>query len=444
MKKFVRIISLLMVLVMCISAAACGNGGDDTSMNNDKIVDSRTKVGDRITLGKYEQDGDVSAKEDIVWIVLKVEEGRALLISEKCLTYSGFHDAYEEFGWIDSDIRDRLNADFYNAAFSDEEKALIEEVTVSNDENYIFALGGSENSKDKVFLLSLDEAKELLDESTVKGVPTEFVKKTADLTHGKSNCNWWLRTQGQTAMKAVAVSYNGTINYSGLRGDIAEAGVRPCVWYKTETNAVPEAVPFTLDKIGEAAVGDKVVMGKYDADANESNGAEDIVWTVAAEENGKKLLVADKVLDAFEYNSSIDESVNWNSCTLRIWLSGAFMRKAFSEAEIARISAVSLGAPAVNGVEVDKSFSHVFVLSGEELVKYFPDREDRMVEPTKTAEANGVYTDPLYGTCDYWVREAGTTAGNGAYVYYYGDVNAAGALARSTYIGVRPALWVLP
>ena len=101
MKKFVRIISLLMVLVMCISAAACGNGGDDTSMNNDKIVDSRTKVGDRITLGKYEQDGDVSAKEDIVWIVLKVEEGRALLISEKCLTYSGFHDAYEEFGWTD-------------------------------------------------------------------------------------------------------------------------------------------------------------------------------------------------------------------------------------------------------------------------------------------------------------------------------------------------------
>ena len=82
--------------------------------------------------------------------------------------------------------------------------------------------------------------------------------------------------------------------------------------------------------------------------------------------------------------------------------------------------------------------------AAEELAKYFPEREDRMVAPTKTAVANGVYADPIYGTCDYWVREAGTTAGNGAYAYYYGEINEVGALARSTYIGVRPAMWILP
>ena len=444
MKNFIRIICAVLVLLTCVSAIACGKGDNSDMNNGNPVADTRTKVGDKITLGKYEQDGNNSAKEDIVWTVLKVEEGRALLISEKCLGYTKFHNAYEEFCWADSDLRRWLNTDFYNEAFSDEEKALIEEQKLETAENYMFTNGGDDASKDNVFLLSLEEAKALLDEDTVKGVPTELLKKTATLTHGKASCNWWLRTRGQTAMKAAAVGYNGDINYSGFRGDIAEAGVRPCVWYKVETNAAPTVVPYTLEQIGSAKVGDKVVMGRYDADANEENGAEDIIWTVAAEENGKKLLVADKVLDAFTYNSAVDNSVNWNSCTLKIWLSGAFLRKAFNEAEIAKISSVKLGAPAVNGVEVPESYSHVFVLSAEELVKYFPNREDRMAEPTKTAVANGVYADPIYGTCDYWVREAGTTAGNGAYVYYYGDVNATGALARSTFIGIRPAMWILP
>ena len=86
----------------------------------------------------------------------------------------------------------------------------------------------------------------------------------------------------------------------------------------------------------------------------------------------------------------------------------------------------------------------MFILSAEELLKYFPDRESRMITPTAKAVESGVYTDPIYGTCDYWVREAGTTEGNGAYVYYYGDVNEAGALARSTFLGVRPAMWIMP
>ena len=99
-----------------------------------------------------------------------------------------------------------------------------------------------------MFLLSLEEAKELLDESTVTGVPTEAVKKTADLTHGTKSCNWWLRTQGSTNMKAVVVGYNGVINFPGLRGDIAEAGVRPCVWYKTETNAEPAVKVLAFER----------------------------------------------------------------------------------------------------------------------------------------------------------------------------------------------------
>jgi uncharacterized lipoprotein YehR (DUF1307 family) len=253
MKIFVKIISILAVLVMCISAAACGDKGDETSMNNPVVnPESGVKVGDKITLGKYEQNGDMASKEDIVWTVVKVEEGRALLLSDYCLTYSGFHGKNEAFTWVDSDMRYNLNNDFFGAAFSDEEKALIDEVVIENGENYVFALGGDIDSKDRVFLLSMEEAKELLDEATVTGKPTQFVKNTSKMTHGSASCNWWLRTSGSTDKKAVVVGYNDVINIPGLRGDIAEAGVRPALWYKTEINAEKVAAPLTLAELASA------------------------------------------------------------------------------------------------------------------------------------------------------------------------------------------------
>ena len=50
MKKFLRMISILMMLVICISAVSCGGEGDDTTMNDPQVnVDPRTKVGDKIT-----------------------------------------------------------------------------------------------------------------------------------------------------------------------------------------------------------------------------------------------------------------------------------------------------------------------------------------------------------------------------------------------------------
>ena len=207
MRKFVRIISILMMIIICISAVSCGGEGDETTMNDPQTnVNVGTKVGDKITLGSYEQNGDASAKEPITWTVIKVEEGRALLLADYCLSHTKFHEAYEEFTWEDCDMRDKLNKDFYLTAFTEEEKALIDNVTLDNGENYIFAVGEGNDTKDSVFLLSLEEARELLTEDIIKGVPTEALKKSADLTHGKTSCNWWLRTQGSTAATVQLIS----------------------------------------------------------------------------------------------------------------------------------------------------------------------------------------------------------------------------------------------
>ena len=59
MKLFAKILSALLVLIMCISAVGCGGDGKDEAMKNDNPAvsnDTRTKVGDKIILGKYSSD----------------------------------------------------------------------------------------------------------------------------------------------------------------------------------------------------------------------------------------------------------------------------------------------------------------------------------------------------------------------------------------------------
>ena len=83
-------------------------------------------VGDIIPLGRYEQDGDDTEKEDIQWIVVSVEtDGKAVLISKDCLAIHENNDKT----WQDSIVRKWLNEDFYNEAFSETEKSLVNSET---------------------------------------------------------------------------------------------------------------------------------------------------------------------------------------------------------------------------------------------------------------------------------------------------------------------------
>lgn len=112
-----------------------------TSLRNEVLMSS--DWGRDIYLGKYfNADPDVASH--IEWLVIKREEGMALVVSESAQEYLPF-DTGGNSAWTNSSLRSWLNGEFYQSAFTDEEKALI--VSAGN--------GGSE---DKVFLLSCDEA----------------------------------------------------------------------------------------------------------------------------------------------------------------------------------------------------------------------------------------------------------------------------------------------
>lgn len=112
-----------------------------SSLRNEVLKSS--DWGSDIYLGKY-YNADPNIASPIEWRVVKREESRALVVAESALEYLPF-DTYGNSAWENSSLRSWLNGEFYQSAFTDEEKALI-------------VSAGNADSEDKVFLLSCDEA----------------------------------------------------------------------------------------------------------------------------------------------------------------------------------------------------------------------------------------------------------------------------------------------
>lgn len=120
---------------------------------------------DHIIFGHYEIDGSNNGVEGIKWTLLDKDEenGRALLVSKYIIDAKQYNEEGGDVTWETSSIRKWLNKDFFNDAFNDIEKDLIEETIVhTNDESEIisdtkYTTRGGNDTKDKIFLLSTDE-----------------------------------------------------------------------------------------------------------------------------------------------------------------------------------------------------------------------------------------------------------------------------------------------
>ncbi len=146
--------------------------------------------------GRYRKIGNTEEVEEIEWIILKKEENRALVISKYALQERSFNQdgdaAYNE-----SSIKEFLNGEFYNTAFS------------ASQQKKILA----EEGQDKIFLLSAAEAKEYF--------KSDDERKTA--------ARWWLRDSGKDNGYAVYVNYDGEIDSYGYDVNYT-LGFRPAMW----------------------------------------------------------------------------------------------------------------------------------------------------------------------------------------------------------------------
>lgn len=216
---------------------------------------NNVKPGEIITFGTYPQTADGADRTPIAWRVLQNSGSELFLLSEYILDCKRYHGKsagitwYDcvDITWRDCDLRKWMNDEFYNTAFNAAEKEFIK-TTYCTDNGK-----GSPDTEDKVFLLGVNEMKDVSDKLGKElrcAVGTDFAKtRKPDGCHlgvyDKTNKNnyiirngeeigcswWWLRTQGNKPSRVFFIATNCSIRSYG-NNSIARYGVRPALRLK--------------------------------------------------------------------------------------------------------------------------------------------------------------------------------------------------------------------
>lgn len=193
------------------------------------------KVNDIITFGTYPQTKYTDEVSPLEWKVLKVEDGKALIITGKVIDQVRFNEKYADATWADSILRGWLNDEFYNKAFTADEKEKILTTAVSTPDNDKWGTKGGEATEDKVFALSIQELEELLPElADRKAEPTGKALENGVYVYTETGYSvWWLRSSGYVQYAGSRVGAGGHIEdkiYDDVR---PHRGARPAMWIKT-------------------------------------------------------------------------------------------------------------------------------------------------------------------------------------------------------------------
>ncbi len=190
-------------------------------------------AGGTVTFGNFEQDNNYyNGKEPIVWKVLMIYDGRALLLSQYLLEAMPYNYSQVSVTWEGSTIRSWLNSTFYNDAFSEAERAYISQNWNPNPYNPAFGTNGGNNTFDNVFLLSMDELQTYFpNEASRKASPTAVARAHGAYGTADKNCAWWwLRSPGQNTSCATSVNSIGVLLNTGPLVNDTTGGISPAIW----------------------------------------------------------------------------------------------------------------------------------------------------------------------------------------------------------------------
>ena len=186
------------------------------SLDSVKAI-SKASVGDYVTFGTYEQDNNLgNGAEAIEWLVLDKQDGKVLLLSKYALDAKPYNEEYTDVTWETCTLRSWLNSEFYRTAFSEKERGSIAETLVRSEDNPEYGTEGGNDTRDKVFLLSIEEVTTYFDSDPYASDParrakvTEYAKAQgggyAESDEYYGNGWWWLRSPGYGSTYAAGIS----------------------------------------------------------------------------------------------------------------------------------------------------------------------------------------------------------------------------------------------
>ncbi len=166
-------------------------------------------IGSIIKLGAYCQEcQDIFA--DLEWEVIHIQNDLALLLSKQCIDLSRFaSNKKAPPKWKKSLIFHFLNDDFFNKAFSDDEKKII---------NF--------NSDEKVFILSKEQI-DLYLSNKISSATVVAKLRAAKLLKGDT-CYWWTSTPCPDSRDIYCMDPKGVCKQVSCTYEFG--GIRPAIW----------------------------------------------------------------------------------------------------------------------------------------------------------------------------------------------------------------------
>lgn len=242
----------LVMALLPTAALATDTGKAIQLVTNDGAGNIGGGQADNIYFGTYYQSND-STKEPVKWRVLSNANEQLFLLSDQNLDVFQYHTEKESVTWERSTMRSWLNGygassnaggdsgtdytsdNFLGSAFSTKEQAAIVETAVVNgdnkDEDYGTNGDGGNDTTDRIFLLSIEEADSRSYfpnySSSRFSTNTAYVAGGGKLGSGGENNWWWLRSPGSNNTMAASIDEGGGELYEGNPVNDKSFAVRP-------------------------------------------------------------------------------------------------------------------------------------------------------------------------------------------------------------------------
>ncbi len=201
--------------------------------------------------------------------------------------------------------------------------------------------------------------------------------------------------------------------------------------------------PYPFENI---KIGDVFSFGRYEQDNNYNNGSEAIQWECIDIDynSGRALLLSVYGLETMAYHWE-SRSITWEGCSLRDYLNSNFYKGVFNDTErqwIAQTQNSNPGNSAFGTYGGNNTDDYVFLLSIDEVLRYFPYEALRKAQPTALARAHGAYGTADPGCAWWWLRSPGEFSSAATSINSLGVLLNTGPDVSDVTGMIRPALWV--
>ena len=197
-------------------------------------IGTKTIVGETVAFGHYEQDDDPKTEDPLIWYILKVEDGKALLLSQNAIEVMKYYDHFDgtknavddgkQSRWKYSIPREWLNGEFYDKAFSKDEKECILLTNLETDSYDVDRNPIIDITEDHVFCLNATEVEALSEDIRKAGASQHAINQDIYVSGG---ARYWTCSMAENEYVGY---YSSGDKVSFYVPGYERTGVRPAMW----------------------------------------------------------------------------------------------------------------------------------------------------------------------------------------------------------------------